>query len=266
MRKHLKKSLSAFAVIIIIITAFYYLWLVPRYTVPILMYHRIGESEDGNDQLFVSKDSFKRQMAYLNWRGYNVISMDELVSGIRNNRKFGRNTVVITIDDGYEDNFTNAYPVLKEHDFPAIIFVITNNINKDDFLKNHQIIKALSESKVTFGSHTKNHAYLPDVKDPKELKDEILSSKQDLEALTLQSIDYFCYPSGGFTEQAKKFVKQAGYKGACTTNRGNAKYNKDIYELKRIKIKNSDFVEKPASFFVKLSGYYNVFRKGKNPY
>jgi len=260
------KRLALFLIIaVIFIAVFYHLWLSSRYVVPILMYHRI--SDGPNESLCVSPDSFDRQMGYIKWRGYNVISLDELVNGIKNDKRFKHNTVVITFDDGYEDNYLRAYPVLKNCGFPATIFLISNYIDKKEgFLRWQQIKEMMKDSKITFGGHTKNNVYLPDLKNKGKLKNEIAGCKKDIEAKIGQKINYFCYPTGGFTDEIKKIVKKAGYKGACTTNRGFARFNKDLYELKRIKIKNSDFVKKPLSFWVKLSGYYNVFRKGKKPY
>ncbi len=265
MPKFIKRLTLFLIIVVVLIVAFYYLWLSPRYVVPILMYHRITEGP--NESLYVKPDSFLRQMAYIKWRGYNVISLDELVEGIKNGKKFKHNTVVITFDDGYEDNYVSAYSVLKNYDFPAVIFLISNYIDKKQgHLKWQQIKEMLKDSKIAFGGHTRNNVYLPDVKSKSGLKNEIAGCKKDIEAKIGRNIDYFCYPTGGFTEEIKKIVKEAGYKGACTTNRGFARFNKDVYELKRIKIKGSDFVEKPLSFWAKLSGYYNVFRRGKKPY
>ncbi|MDP2830799.1 MAG: hypothetical protein Q8O02_00950, partial [Candidatus Omnitrophota bacterium] len=76
---------------------------------------------------------------------------------------------------------------------------------------------------------------------------------------------YFCYPIGGFNEIVKKLVKEASYKGACTTNRGADRFNRDVYELKRVKMTNFD-MSKPFYFRLKLSGYYNLFRSRKDSY
>ena len=265
MRRFIKKLALFLIITVIFITAFYYLWLSPRYVVPILMYHRV--SEGANESLYVSPDTFNRQMAYIKCRGYDVISLDELVEGIKNGKKFKHNTIVITFDDGYKDNYISAYPVLESNGFPATIFLISNYIDKkQSHLKWQQIKEMLEDSKIAFGGHTRNNVYLPDVKSKSRLKNEIAGCKRDIEAKIGRNIDYFCYPTGGFSEEIKDIVKEAGYKGACTTNRGFVRFNKDVYELKRIKIKGSDFVEKPLSFWAKLSGYYNVFRRGKKPY
>ena len=257
--KIVKKFLVIGTVFSVTLTVFYFFWLSPRYVVPILMYHRFGY-EDGN--LFVTPENFSRQIAYIKDKGYNVISLDELVDGIKNNRKFKHRTVVITIDDGYRDNFTYAYPILRKYNFPVTIFIIANFIdNKKDFM-NWDEINTASKDNISFGGHTKNHAYLPSIKERAVLLDEVEGCKKFIRGKIGSSVDYFCYPIGGFTEEVKRFVKKAGYKGACTTNRGFVELNKDAYELKRVKVTNSD-TNKPFSFWAKLSGYYNLFRSRK---
>jgi len=260
--KRVKKFVIVLAVLFIILTAFYFLWLSPRYAVPILMYHRFGYNES---TLFVHPETFEQQMEYLEDRNYNVISLDELVEGIKSGRKFAHNSVVITIDDGYKDNYTYAYPVLKKYGFPATIFLISNRIGNDRDFMSWDEVREMSRYNIFFGGHTKSHTYLPSVEEKGALQDEIKGCKEFIEDKIGLTIDYFCYPTGGFTKHIKKIVKQAGYKGACTTNRGFAKLNRDVYELKRIKVTNSD-TNKPFSFWAKLSGYYNLFRSRKRGY
>ena len=257
--KFLRRFFAATILLLVILSAFYLLWLSPRYVVPILMYHRFGYD---NSSLFVTPENFAKQMAYLKNKGYEIISLNELVKGIISQKKFKHNTVVITIDDGYKDNYLYAYPIIKEYDFTATIFIIANFIdNKEDFLTWNEI-KRMSANKIYFGAHTKNNIYLPSVEKIEVLLDETSGCKELIESKIGMPIHYFCYPTGGFTEKIKAILKEAGYKGACTTNRGFSELNKDVYELKRIKVTNSDMT-KPLNFWAKLSGYYNLFRSRK---
>jgi peptidoglycan/xylan/chitin deacetylase (PgdA/CDA1 family) len=260
--KILRRLLIITVSLLIIWGAFYLFWLSPRYVVPILMYHRFGYEKN---TLFVTPENFTRQMAYLNNKGYDVISLDELVEGIKNNRRFKHKTVVITIDDGYKDNYNYAYPILKKYDFPATIFIITNSIGrKKDFMSWGEI-RAMSGDNISFGGHTRNHIYLPSVEKKEILWNETTGCKRRIEAELRTPADYFCYPFGGFTEEIKTILKESGYKGACTTNRGLVELNKDVYELKRVKVTNSDMT-KPFNFWAKLSGYYNLFRSRRKGY
>ncbi|MHB8155406.1 MAG: polysaccharide deacetylase family protein [Candidatus Omnitrophota bacterium] len=262
----MKKIFLVLFLVVVSLGAFYFLWLSPRYTVPILMYHNV-DNEEGT--FFVSPENFAKQMEYIKKNGYQVISLDELVRSIQEKKPFKKNKVVITFDDGYKDNFQYAYPVLKKFSFPATIFLISDFMgktfsNKKEYLSWDEVI-LMSKDRISFGAHTKRHFYLGVIKDEKAALEEIVGSKKAIEQKIDMPADYFCYPGGGFNEKAKELVMQAGYQGACTTNRGFAKFNREVYELKRIKVTNSDMT-KPFSFWVKLSGYYNILRKEKSPY
>jgi len=223
------------------------------------MYHRFGCEKD---TLFVTPDNFSKQMDYLKRKRYRIISLSELAEGIKNNRKFPHNTVVITIDDGYKDNFIYAYPILKKYSFPATIFIITSHIgNRNDFM-NWQDVKIMLRDKILIGAHTKNHAFLPSIKEKNALWDEIKGCKNDIEKITGKHVDHFCYPLGFFNDEVKKAIEDAGYMSASTTNRGRSRFNEDVYELNRVKVTNSD-MNKLFSFTAKLSGYYNLFRSSK---
>ena len=243
-----------------------------RYVVPILMYHRVGDSPSNSiyhqgvhhESLnAVSVKVFDRQMAYLKNNGYTVISLADLVEGFHKSRMFDRKTAVITFDDGYKDNYTNAFPILKKYDLPATVFVISDSVGTADFMTWEQL-KEIDKAGFKVGSHTRRHAYLPDLGgDISRLEDEIINSKKILEEKLGQPVLFFSYPSGGFGDSIKEVIKKAGYVGACATNRGYDRFNRDVYELKRIRINGDDI---DIVLFMKLSGYYNLLRKSKSPY
>ena len=260
--KIFKRLVIVVLALVILVGAVYAFYLRPRYVVPILMYHSI--SDDAGSSLHVSPDNFSRQMAFLKKSGYEVISLDDLVRGKKEGRKFTPGTVVITFDDGYKNNYLYAFPVLAKHDMPATIFLITNYVDaKNDYVTWDQVRLMMSKG-IDFGGHTRSDVYLPSVKDQKSLENEVSGPKKDIESKTGMKAKYFCYPTGGFNENVKEAVKKAGYKGACTTNRGIDRFNNDVYELNRVKVTNSDMT-KPFHFRAKLSGYYNLFRKLKSP-
>ena len=115
---------------------------------------------------------------------------------------------------------------------------------------------------ISFGSHSRLHPYLPSI-DSAEQRNQIQISKEILEHELGHPIDYFAYPSGGFNESIQALIKESGYKGACTTNRGYHPHNDDLYEIKRIRFGNNDHSD--LVLWSKLSGYYQLFRKWKNP-
>jgi peptidoglycan/xylan/chitin deacetylase (PgdA/CDA1 family) len=163
------------------------------------------------------------------------------------------------MDDGYRDNFIYAYPILKKYGSPATIFLIANNIGTDANFLNWDEVNKMSKDNISFGGHTKNHVYLPSIENKDILRDEIAGCKEFIEKHIGIPIGYFSYPRGGFTEKVKLLVKEAGYKAACTTNRGYDILDKnDLYELNRISIRNRDT---SFTLWAKLSGYYNLFSR-----
>lgn len=257
----MKKKVLALLLVIFLPAAFYFFWFSPRYTVPILMYHSINYGE-GNH--FVSPENFAKQMEYIKKNGYEVITLDELAGSIKNKRRFKKNKVVITFDDGYQDNFKYAYPVLKEFGFPATIFLVSDFMGGEKRFLNWDEIRIMSKDNISFGAHTRSHFYLGSFKDETVAIEEIAGSKKRIEQETGMPADYFCYPSGGFSQRVKELVAGAGYSGACSTNRGFVSFNRDAYEMKRIKMTNADS-GKPLSLWIKLSGYYNLIRSKRKP-
>lgn len=251
-------------------TVFYFTWASPRYAVPMLTYHGFNYEKG---LMFVTPENFEKQMRYLKDKGFNVISLNELVEGIKIKKDFTRNTVVITIDDGYKNNFTYAYPVLKKYGFPATIFLIADEIGTNEEFLSWSEVREMSKNNISFGGHTRSHVYLPEVDKEDTLWDEIYGSKKIIEDNVGILADYFCYPKGGFTQKAQMYVKKAGYKGACTTNRGKHILDPiNVYELRRISVRDDDpyfsfsNLIDSIGFRVKLSGYYNIFRSEKKGY
>jgi len=257
----LKRILLALLVVIIIGSLGFSFWLHDRYVVPILAYHHVGIPSSKWRLNTVSESSFDYQMDFLKRHGFEVISFDDLIEGIKQGRQFARNTVVIQFDDGYEDNYKYAFPILKKYGFPAMIFLISDKVNTPNFLTWDEI-KEMEKYNISVGSHTRHHVYLPKA-DLAKAQDEIAGSKKIIEDHVGHSIDYFCYPSGGFNEDIKRLVQEAGYKAAVTTNRGKGKYNTDLYQLKRVHMNNSDDLYSGLILWFKLSGYYNLFRHPK---
>ena len=259
MVKRILKIFLVACVLLIILSGIFVLWVSDKYAVPIMMYHNVNYSNKPRLNS-VSPENFAKQMAYLHQHGYQVIPFSELVNSIREKKPLPQKSVVITFDDGYEDNYANAIPVLKQYHFPAIIFLVTDVVSKPGFVTWDQI-KEMEKFGISFGSHTRLHTYLPSL-DKAEQRNQIRGSKEILEQQLGHPVEYFAYPSGGFNDAIKELLKEAGYKAACTTNRGYHRMNDDPYIIKRIRFGNND----SCDFFLwaKLSGYNQVFRKCKS--
>jgi len=257
----IKRFFLYFFVIFLLVTSFFLLWISNRYVVPIMMYHNVNYTDVPKANT-VSPENFERQMAYLKEHRYHVLSLDELVDKIKNGKRISRRSVVITFDDGYEDNYSYAFDILQKYQFPAIIFVPSDLVGTEGHLVWGQI-EEMHKNGIDIGSHTRFHKYLPDLSF-EEQKDEIIESKRILEEAFGSEIKHFAYPIGGFSDQIKRLVKEAGYQSACATNRGYDRTNEDVYELNRIRFGDKDIND--FVLWAKLSGYYNTFRKTKSPY
>lgn len=201
--------------------------------IPILMFHSIS-SEKGNS-LVLPKEDFYLQMKYIKENGYTPISMDDLYDFISRNRKAPQKAIVITFDDGYEDNYTNAYPILKEFGFKATIFAITNEVDKNDaYIKSNQI-KEMINNGISVESHTTDHNNLANLSYNAQY--EVLKkAREDLEAMEGKKIKYLAYPSGRYNSYTGKAAKDAGYLMAVTTKSGFASESNGYLFLNRIRV------------------------------
>jgi peptidoglycan/xylan/chitin deacetylase (PgdA/CDA1 family) len=235
-------------------------WLPKQYQVPVLTYHSIAPEwfEPLNN---VQPGHFVQQMAYLRKQGYKVLSLAEFIDAQKSGREHDRKSVVVTFDDGYENNYLSAYPVLKKYSIPGTIFVEVAHLGTAGYFSWEQA-KDMNAHGIDIESHTLVGAYLPALTREQAVI-QITESKRVLEDKLGHRVRFFAYPVGGFSEDVKQIVREAGYEAAVTTNRGYARVPRDLYELKRIRIKDSDG---DFQLWFKLSGYYNFFRGSKKPF
>ncbi len=207
----------------------------------------------------MSPEIFERQMRILAKR-WEPIPLLELVSRLEQGTPIPRRSVVVTFDDGTEDTFTHAFPILQSHRIPATVFLISNHIDHPAALKRDQIDRMKGQG-ISFGSHTLSHAYLPSLSE-EEATRQIVESKRNLERLGIPA-QLLSYPAGGFTPAVREAVIQAGYRGACTTNRGMRRFPIDRWALRRISMRGS--VTTPFSIWVRCSGFYGLNRRLRSP-
>jgi peptidoglycan/xylan/chitin deacetylase (PgdA/CDA1 family) len=237
------------------------LFLKQRYTVPILMYHSVSLTALDGERLAVTPQTFRRQMEFLKKHHYNVIPLRDLVDIVRHKKRIPRKTVVITFDDGYKDNYTQAFPVLKEYGFSATIFVIIDELGRSrgDRLNWQELQEMQASGLITIGSHGVNARPLVNIKDTEGLISQILLSKRILEDRLNKKVDLFSYPEGAFNAKIRQLVIDAGYCGAVATGPGKEYPNDDVFALKRLRIS-----ENAASMFVfaiETSGFYTFMKE-----
>jgi len=232
----------------------------------ILNYHSIHPKHK-----FATKpDVFLQQMEYIS-SNFKMISLTEFYA-IRTAQKILSDRIaIVTFDDGYEDNYEYAFPILKKLGIPATIFLTTGFINDEidiakrdrtyiglKALKWKQILQMRDEG-ITFGSHTRTHPILTDIS-LRDAESNIVHSKNILEDRLNESIKMFAYPLGHrktFNPSIIKLLKKHEFELACSTLWGCDNSDTDIYALHRIRIDACDTIN---DFKEKISGKWEFIR------
>jgi peptidoglycan/xylan/chitin deacetylase (PgdA/CDA1 family) len=257
-----RKRLIVFLGIIVFTTASLAVFVSRHYVLPIIMYHSVSTKVPPGNVITVSAKTFERQIAFLKKHNYNVIPLEAASDFITKRKKTPPRTIVLTLDDGYKDNYTYAFPILKKYNFPATIFIILSEVGRSDRLSWAEIKEMQSSGLITFGSHTISHPLLDFIKDNQELIKEISGSKKILEEQLGRKVNTFCYPMGRFSDKARQAVIAAGYKIAVATNPGKKYPDNDIFVLKRLRI--SENAGNLFVFWLETSGYYNFIREHRH--
>ena len=161
--------------------------------VPVLMYHAVSDDIWGYDELFVSPSDMEAQLAYIVDNGYDAIWFEDL-SHIEDYDK----PVILTFDDGYEDNYTNLFPLLQKYGVKATIFVIGNAPNNQEIMATEQQIREMSTSGlVSIQSHSYTHPDL-DALGYDDTMYELAQSKKVITRIAGKEPIVLCYPSGKY--------------------------------------------------------------------
>ena len=206
----------------------------------VLNYHKI---DDVHHSLSVAPDDFDRQMKYLYDHGYHSISPDELYGAISGQGGLPENPVLITFDDGYRDNYTNAYPILRKYNFKATIFVVTSFLSKMSHYLTWDQAREMEQHGISIQSHTVDHKSMTDLTDD-QLRAELIDSKKKAEEELGHEVGYMAYPTGTYNLHIAEMVKEAGYKAAFTIKYGNVDEASNIYAIERVPIFHTEHTYK----------------------
>lgn len=258
-----RKTLVAVFGLIIIGILFFPGVIRGKYVVPILMYHSVSPSASRQTMLAVKPETFERQMRFLKNIHYNVITLEELSTLIKDKKKIPPRTIIITLDDGYRDNYTYAFAVLKKYNLTATIFIIINEVGRPqgDRLSWDQIKVMQDSGLIVFGSHALGPEPLNKIKREQEVKDQVFLSKQILEQKLGKKVYAFSYPEGRFNAKIRQLVIDAGYRVAVATNPGKRYPSDDIFVLKRLRI--SENASNLFVFWVETSGFYTFIKEAR---
>ena len=203
-------------------------------SVPVLNYHQINDRDE--NALTVHTDQFEAQMKYLADNGYHTITPEEMVTAWENGSALPDKPVIITFDDGYADNYRNAYPILQKYNLKGTIFLISDYIGTyPNYLTWTQAAEMQESGLIDFESHTLSHEQL-DSTSPEETWNQLDGSKKALEWHLGKEINFLAYPCGSYDEDLQRMVQKAGYKGAFTVNFGLADKGENLYILDRVPI------------------------------
>jgi peptidoglycan/xylan/chitin deacetylase (PgdA/CDA1 family) len=219
--------------------------------VPVLAYHKIDfpTSDVKIRGAFTAPRKFERQIAYLKRKGFTFYTTSELIKFYRANGEFPQKAIALTFDDGWKDNYLNAFPILKKYGVKATIFLIpafigqtTDVVTADgegprEHLSKTDVLE-MSQMGIEFASHSFSHKLFDRVSN-EEIEFEVTESKKFIENLLQKECATFAYPAGFFTGFAKEAIRKAGYEAAFTTVYGDEK-NRDIYALNRVEILRRD--------------------------
>ena len=210
--------------------------------VAILMYHYIRAVEDkASDELgyslSVSPTEFEKQMDYLANNNYQVITFKQFIRG-----EIGERSVILTFDDGYEDFYTSARPILEKYQFPATVYVITSRIDKDGYLTKNEIKRLSDNPLFNIGSHSATHPNFSTASSENQTK-EISQSQAILRDITgVKPID-FCFPSGQYNLDNFKTLTQYNFQTAVSTEERLAFLSDNHLLLPRVRVQGALGIE-----------------------
>ncbi|MBI3009984.1 MAG: polysaccharide deacetylase family protein, partial [Candidatus Omnitrophica bacterium] len=235
----------------------------------ILMYHRVTAAHP-KDRLCVPTAKFDAQMRHLRQEGYQTVRFSQVVAavsswqnskrGTRNPEQFLGKTIVLTFDDGYEDNFVNAASIMERYGFTGCFFVPSafvesgpNGCAPEDRPMSWEQLKELLRHGHEIGAHSVTHRKLT-MLGRTEVTWELSHCKEILEQHLDCSMDWFCYPAGAYDASIRDQVQTAGFRGACTVRPGANHPGANPFELNRTEISGFDRI---TDFRKKLAGAYD---------
>ena len=225
-------------------------------TIPILTYHRFAQ--DCPSPLCMPAAAFRAQMRYLKDNRYHVLTADELLAFVQHRRPLPPRSVLITIDDGYRSVYEIAYPILREFDFSAVLFIYTELIDVSPIALTWNQLAEMRRNGFAVGSHTIRHS---DLTLPREgesgaefaarVDNELVGSKQVLDRRLGQDTWLLAYPYGNYDPKVVASSQRAGYKLAMSVKRGGNPFFANPFTLKRDQILERDlptFVKRLKTF------------------
>jgi peptidoglycan/xylan/chitin deacetylase (PgdA/CDA1 family) len=185
--------------------------------IPILVYHHVVPG-GGSPVLYVTPSGFEQQLRYLQSNGYQSISFADLANCLEYGASLPERPVILSFDDGWENQYQYAFPLLQKYGFTGTFYVVSGYIDHQNFMTTEQL-KAMMAAGMVIGGHSHTHPALAGIGSGR-LKDEVTGSKAWLEDRLGTVIDTFAYPYGSYSSATVAAVKAAGYRTARTVDDG----------------------------------------------
>ncbi|MDY5716191.1 MAG: polysaccharide deacetylase family protein [Selenomonas sp.] len=163
-----------------------------------------------------------------------------MLDAFENGRDLPSKPVINTFDDGYIDNYRNAYPVLEKYNLKATIFLISDYVSTyPNYLTWADVAEMQESGIIDFESHTLSHAELDKITSA-EAWQQLSGSKKALEWHLNKPINFIAYPCGSYDEELERLTKKAGYRAAFTVNYGLSDPDENHFILDRVPIFGSN--------------------------
>jgi len=211
------------------------------------MYHYLSDPPADADvyrrDLSVTPAQFESHLKYLADAGYHAITLDDLLYALAQGQTLPAKPVILTFDDGYEDNYANAFPLLQKYNMVGHFFVISDFVNQErpGYMTWSQI-EEMAAAGQRFGSHSRDHPNLSGKSDD-YLVWQALGGKEALAEHLDQHPRWITYPAGQYDDRTIAVYKSADYWGGLTTQQGATHTLDDIFELKRVRVRGSHTAE-----------------------
>lgn len=216
--------------------------------VPILMYHHVASAPAGADavrrDLSVSPGAFTEQMQYLSKNGYQTITLANLLDHVLVGTPLPARPIILTFDDGYDDNYNQAYPILHGYGFTGVFFVLTDFVGQPGYASWEQIV-AMSRNGMDIQAHGRTHADLA-ISGAEDATWQIAGSRSVLEEKLGRPVQFYCYPSGRYTPATIALLRANGYRAAVTIAYGATHTAAGAFELDRVRVRGTDTLEQFA--------------------
>lgn len=206
----------------------------PQAGIPVLMYHAI-ETIPGNS-LGVPVKQFADEMEYLHKNNYETLTLNEFYLALNSPSQetvLPAKPILLTFDDGYADNYRDAWPIMQKYGFVGTFFVITDSIGPG--MMSWPDLKDLSKSGNSIESHTVHHYDLTTLS-KSLLYAELKQSQVILETQLAQKVYALCFPSGRYNSQTLEAMVNNGYELGFTTEQGKVYKSDNHLKLKRLRI------------------------------